>query len=78
MSKSQSGSDDKKAAIHETGHALIFDALGIPAPGVELDLEDGSNLAIARLLSRIARFWFDVCEVMIIAHYVDDYQPNSG
>jgi hypothetical protein len=57
---------------------LIFDALGIPAPGVELDLEDGSNLAIARFLGRIARFWFDVSEVMIIAHYVDDYQPNSG
>ena len=78
VSKSQSGSDDKKAAIHETGHALIYDALGIQAPGVELDLEDGSNLAIMRSLGRIARFWYDVSEVMIIKHYVEDYQPNLG
>jgi hypothetical protein len=35
---------------------LISDALGIPASGVKLDLDDGSNLAIARLLGRIARF----------------------
>jgi hypothetical protein len=37
-----------------------------------------SNLAIARLLGRIARFWFDVSEVIIMNHYVDDYQPNLG
>jgi hypothetical protein len=30
MSTSQAGSADNKVAIHEAGHALMFDALGIP------------------------------------------------
>ena len=54
-----SGSDDKKVAIRKAGHALTSDALGIPASSVKLDLDDGSNLAMARLLGRIARFRFD-------------------
>ena len=43
MPTSQSGSEDKKVAIPEAGHALMFDALGIPISFVSIEAGCGGK-----------------------------------
>ena len=43
MSRSQSDPEDKEIAIHEAGHALMFDALGIPISFVTIEAGCGGE-----------------------------------
>jgi hypothetical protein len=64
MFKSQSGSEDKKVAIHEASHALMFDALAIPIGFVTIEAGCGGEESSYEGCVKLASDMNNVCLVI--------------